>query len=389
MTVPERAGTADAPAVRRVLMTADAVGGVWRYVIDLASALQDRGIESLIAVMGPALTGDQRQDAARRRLDVVEKPGRLEWMEDPWRDVDAAGEWLLGHARAFSPDIVHLNGYCHAALPWSSPVVVVAHSCVRSWWRAVHGTAAPASWDRYSAAVARGLNAASVVVAPTGAMLDALGYEYGPLGEARVIPNGIGGRGARSDLPAKTDLIFAAGRLWDEAKNIRALCEVAPSLRWPVYVAGEKASPSDPTEEPVEWVQWLGRLPADVIALWYERAAIYALPARYEPFGLSVLEAASQGCALVLGDIPSLRENWDEAALFVAPDDRQALVAAIAWLIASPARRLALGARAMSRAAEFTIARMAAAYVDVYACAHRSRSGGHTDTRRSRRLVTT
>ena len=177
--------------------------------------------------------------------------------------------------------------------------------------------------------------------------------------------------------------------MWDEAKNISALCEVAPSLRWPVYVAGEKASPSESTEEPLEWVQWLGRLPADVIALWYERAAIYALPARYEPFGLSVLEAASQGCALVLGDIPSLRENWDEAALFVAPDDRQELVAAIAWLIASPARRLALGARAMSRAAEFTIARMAAAYVDVYACAHRSRSGGHTDTRRRRSLVTT
>ncbi len=33
------------------------------------------------------------------------------------------------------------------------------------------------------------------------------------------------------------------------------------------------------------------------------------LPARYEPFGLSVLEAALSGCALVLGDIPSLRES--------------------------------------------------------------------------------
>ena len=100
-----------------------------------------------------------------------------------------------------------------------------------------------------------------------------------------------------------------------------------------------------------------------------------------------MLEAASQGCALVLGDIPSLRENWDEAALFVAPDDRQQLVAAIAWLIASPARRLALGARAMSRAAEFTVRRMASAYVNVYASAHRAHSGGYTDTRRS--LVTT
>ena len=35
------------------------------------------------------------------------------------------------------------------------------------------------------------------------------------------------------------------------------------------------------------------------------------LPARYEPFGLSILEAALSGCALVLGDLPSLRELWD------------------------------------------------------------------------------
>ncbi len=39
----------------------------------------------------------------------------------------------------------------------------------------------------------------------------------------------------------------------------------------------------------------------------------------YEPFGLSVLEAALSGCALVLGDIPSLRENWDGAADFAEP----------------------------------------------------------------------
>ena len=63
----------------------------------------------------------------------------------------------------------------------------------------------------------------------------------------------------------------------------------------------------------------LGRLSAGELADWYARAAIYALPARYEPFGLSALEAALSGCALVLGDIPSLREIWGDAALFVPP----------------------------------------------------------------------
>ena len=383
--------SADAPAVRRVLMTADAVGGVWHYVLDLATAFRDRGIEPLIALLGPSPSADQRLDATRRELDVVEHPCRLEWMEDPWSDVEEAGEWLLDLAEAFSPDIVHLNGYCHADLPWRRPVVVVAHSCVRSWWRAVHGyrcTGVVGSGT--SAEVVRGLNAASVVVAPTVAMLEMLGAEYGEPGESRVIPNAIGSeRRVRSDVPAKADLVFAAGRLWDEAKNIGALCRVASRLDWPVYVAGENTSPADGSQEPIDAVHWLGRLPAGLISEWYERAAIYALPARYEPFGLSVLEAASQGCALVLGDIASLRENWQDAAVFVPPDDGEDLARAIRELIADPSRRQALGARAMSRAAEFTTARMAAAYADAYAFARSRHDAERANPRPGSTLVTT
>ena len=47
------------------------------------------------------------------------------------------------------------------------------------------------------------------------------------------------------------------------------------------------------------------------------RCPIFVSAARYEPFGLAVLEAAQAGCALVLSDIPTFRELWDGAALFV------------------------------------------------------------------------
>ncbi len=56
----------------------------------------------------------------------------------------------------------------------------------------------------------------------------------------------------------------------------------------------------------------VGRLGPEEMREQYARAAIFAHPARYEPFGLSVLEAALSGCALVLGDISSLRELWRE-----------------------------------------------------------------------------
>ena len=52
-------------------------------------------------------------------------------------------------AYARDAELVHLNGYAHAALPWRVPVVVVAHSCVLSWWQAVFGEAAPARYAEY------------------------------------------------------------------------------------------------------------------------------------------------------------------------------------------------------------------------------------------------
>src|SRR5207244_3630962 len=98
----------------------------------------------------------------------------------------------------------------------------------------------------------------------------------------------------------------------------------------------------------------------------FGHAAIYALPARYEPFGLSALEAALAGCALVLGDIPSLRELWDGAARFVPPDDAGALREALRELICDPQLRAGLGIKARRAAEQYTPRKMAGEYLKVY-----------------------
>jgi glycosyltransferase involved in cell wall biosynthesis len=90
------------------------------------------------------------------------------------------------------------------------------------------------------------------------------------------------------------------------------------------------------------------------------------LPAKYEPFGLSALEAGLAGCALVLGDIPSLREVWGDAATFVPPDDDAALLAALEALVRDRALRDAASERARRRAASYTPAAMAARYTNTY-----------------------
>jgi glycogen synthase len=247
-------------------------------------------------------------------------------------------------------------------LDWKAPVVVVGHSCVLSWWVAVHGTNAPAGWQRYAERVRGGLRAADIVIAPTAAMQSALQRHYGPIRNARVIPNG---RWIQERCEAKESFVLTAGRLWDRAKNVEGIARVASAIPWPVRVAGECRSP-DSGELQLTGVEWLGRLPEAELLAWMRRAAIYALPARYEPFGLSVLEAALSGCALVLGDIPSLREIWGDAAVYVRPDDSPNLTAALRSLIDCADRRSALAERARHRARALTAEKMTDTYCDAY-----------------------
>jgi glycogen synthase len=352
-------------AEARILLTADTLGGVWTYALELAKALGERGVRVALATMGAPLTAQQRaQLRALPQVRLFESAWKLEWMQGAWDDVQRAGDWLLQVEREWRPDVVHLNQFAFGALPFTAPVLVVAHSCVLSWWRAVHGEEAPAAWDVYRRKVAQGLRGAGLVVAPTRAMLQTLARDYGLAEARRVIGNG---RDAALFKPApKEPLILAAGRLWDEAKNLGALQAVAPLLAWPVHVAGSTVHPDGGRLAPTS-VRCLGELAPPALARHMGKAAVYALPARYEPFGLSVLEAALCGCALVLGDIASLRETWGQAALYVPPGNHAALRDALRALIDDPARRARLAEAARERALQCTPRRMAGEYLEAYA----------------------
>ena len=99
----------------RVLMTTDAVGGVWQYSLELASGLCRRGVRVLLAAMGPAPSSAQLEAAcAIRGLALLHRPFRLEWMAGAEATLEAAAAWLANLEAAFEPDIVQINGYAHA-----------------------------------------------------------------------------------------------------------------------------------------------------------------------------------------------------------------------------------------------------------------------------------
>src|SRR3954468_8748784 len=143
---------------RCVLMTTDTIGGVWNYALELCRGLGTHGVAVVLATMGAPLRECQRAEVGPiENVTLCESVYRLEWMEEPWTDVAAAGKWLTDLEERYSPDVIHVNGYAHGALNWGAPTLLVGHSCVLSWWEAVRDGAAPAQWERYRAAIAAGL----------------------------------------------------------------------------------------------------------------------------------------------------------------------------------------------------------------------------------------
>src|SRR5690242_5747891 len=65
----------------RVLMTTDAVGGVWTYGLTLARALAARGVRVALAAVGPAPSAAQVAQAETAGLPLAVFPCRLEWQE--------------------------------------------------------------------------------------------------------------------------------------------------------------------------------------------------------------------------------------------------------------------------------------------------------------------
>jgi len=349
----------------KVLLTTDTVGGVWDYTVTLARQLDALGCEVLIAAIGEPR--DERLARISTGVQVTSRGYRLEWMEGAAEDVREAARWLRELSQLWAADVVHLNQLAYAAFGFPAPVVTVAHSDVLSWWTHVRGEGAPPDWVEYARWVGDGLRASDAVVAPTAYQASLLAQHYGIDG-ARVIHNGV--EPPAGEPPAKGEpLVLCVGRAWDEGKGVdlldAAVGMLGPGFP-PVHLLGEAEAPHGGTFR-ASHLAMHGRVERAEVDGWMRRATVYAAPSRYEPFGLAPLEAALNGCALVLSDVGTFRELWDGCADFFPSGDAAALAGVLGRLADDPARVAEMAERARRRALRrYGAARMAAEYVALY-----------------------
>ena len=324
-------------------------GGIGRYVRSLVRVLPDAGVDVHAFAAGPKPAG-------------VDGPYTdLGWPRGPLRY--EAWHRLRRPAVRVPGDVVHATSL---AVPPSGgrPLVVTVHDLV-FLRQPEHLTPRGVAFHR------RGLDLSrdATVVVPTAYGRDDLAREGFDPARIVVAHHGVDPSPPPSPLPERPPYLLFVGTL-EPRKGVADLLDAHASLRMrhpdlELLLVGPAGwgEPLDLDRPGVVVVGNLGDADLDVA---YRGAVALAHPARYEGFGLTVVEAMARGCPVVCTDAACLPEVAGGAATLVPVGDVAALADALEEVLGDGARRAAMAAAGRDRAAHFTWAASAEAHRQAY-----------------------
>ncbi len=113
-------------------------------------------------------------------------------------------------------------------------------------------------------------------------------------------------------------------------------------------------------------VRFLGFIPFDALRCFYESAAVFVFPSRYEGFGLPPLEAMACGAPVVTSNVSSLPEVVGDAAVLVNPENVFDIARGIREALLDETLRAELIRRGHAQAARFSWEQTARAALEIY-----------------------
>lgn len=159
---------------------------------------------------------------------------------------------------------------------------------------------------------------------------------------------------------SREPLVIAVGQ-WIPRKNQARLARAwgqAAAHGWRLELIGE--TEADPAYTAEVW-QAVRACPAPVtvrgplndaeLAHLYARASVFALPSRFEGYGLVFAEALACGLPVIAGAVGPVPALIGDGGLLVPPDDEQALAVALRTITTDPTLRTRLSIAAQRRAA--------------------------------------
>ena len=347
------------------------IGGSERHLLELLPALRDRGIDARFLGL------DDTSAAPDPFYEVLaEQEVPFERVPCP-RDIDPALARRTTRAvRAADPDVVHTH---------------LVHADVYGAFAAARARATLVSTkhndDPFRSGRARHAEKlftrrAALVICITDALARFNREVVGlPAEKLRVVHYGLDappepwGPHGGPELPPEMPVLVAVARLVPQKgvdTALEALALVREHHSAHLVVLGEGPLRAELAElaaslDIEEAVSFPGRV-GDV-AWWLRRAAVLVHPARWEGFGLALLEAMLSARPVVASSVSSIPEIVvdGETGRLVPPDDPLALADAVTDLLDHPARAAAMGEAGRTLALEeFSVARMAERTAAVY-----------------------
>jgi phosphatidylinositol alpha-mannosyltransferase len=279
--------------------------------------------------------------------------------------------------RSFRPDVVHLHeplspGANYAALLGTDiPAVGTFHAAHpgRNGW-----------YDAFRLPLRKVIDRLAVRTAVSAEAQRNIESTFG--GTCDILPNGVECEAfaAAEPWPASRPAILFVGR-HEPRKGLGVLLDAFGGLGAPapsgatasggpeLWVAGHGPQTAELSTRPIERVHWLGRVSETEKRRRLRGATVACFPSiEGESFGVVLLEAMAAGTAIVASDLTGYRHvaRAGQEALLVEPGDADALRDALARLLGDPNLRDTLVADGRRRAGEFSMSRLAAAFIDRY-----------------------
>jgi glycosyltransferase involved in cell wall biosynthesis len=113
-------------------------------------------------------------------------------------------------------------------------------------------------------------------------------------------------------------------------------------------------------------VRFLGFVPFETLRCFYQSAAAFVFPSRYEGFGLPPLEAMACGAPVVTSNVSSLPEVVGDAAVLVNPENVFDIVRGISDVLLDEPLRASLIRKGREQAARFSWSRTARQVLEIY-----------------------
>jgi glycogen(starch) synthase len=366
------------------------VGGVEEHVRQVARELQRDGIDVEVWTVdrGESLGVREVEGVTVRYLPTplpAASPGAalrfLLRLPSAWR------RWADARRR-FVPDLVHVhcfgpNGAYALAVGrrFKLPLIVTSHGETVADDHALFARSA-----LLRRALRRGLAVAAQVTAPSQFVIDDLRANHGLVG-GTVVPNGVvldDPDGTEGPAPEGRYLLGVGrlGRMKGFDLLIDAFARATLDRDIRLIIAGDGPERARLQEAAEQLglrgrVEFTGRLDATAVARAMSNALAVVVPSRMEAFGIVALEAWRNEAPLVMtnrGGAPEFVHDGVDAIL-VDPEDTPALASALRQVTSDAGLRGRLAAAGRARVGEFTWARVAHAYEELYAAASRPNAG--------------